>query len=276
MQLIHTLAELRTALADYRHPAVVPTMGNLHAGHLALVRQAKPLGDVTISTIFVNRLQFAPHEDFDTYPRTLEADCAQLEAAGCDIVFAPSEAELYPQAQTFKVHPPSELSDILEGHFRPGFFIGVCTVVMKLLACTQARTALFGKKDYQQLMVIRGMVKQFALPVDIVGGETQRNEAGLALSSRNGYLSPTQREDALLLSATLKSVAQAVRSGSTDFAALEAQSMSALRGAGWVPDYVAVRRQVDLQQPQAGDAMVVLAAARLGSRCFHLFVPAKS
>ena len=265
MQLIHTLAELRTALADYRHPAVVPTMGNLHAGHLALVRQAKPLGDVTISTIFVNRLQFAPHEDFDTYPRTLEADCAQLEAAGCDIVFAPSEAELYPQAQTFKVHPPSELSDILEGHFRPGFFIGVCTVVMKLLACTQARTALFGKKDYQQLMVIRGMVKQFALPVDIVGGETQRNEAGLALSSRNGYLSPTQREDALLLSATLKSVAQAVRSGSTDFAALEAQSMSALRGAGWVPDYVAVRRQVDLQQPQAGDAMVVLAAARLGS-----------
>jgi pantoate--beta-alanine ligase len=265
MQLIHTLAELRAALANYRHPAVVPTMGNLHAGHLALVRQAKPLGDVTISTIFVNRLQFAPHEDFDTYPRTLEADCAQLEAAGCDIVFAPSEAELYPQAQTFKVHPPSELSDILEGHFRPGFFIGVCTVVMKLLACTQARTALFGKKDYQQLMVIRGMVKQFALPVDIVGGETQRNEAGLALSSRNGYLSPAQREDALLLSATLKTVAQAVRTGNTDVAALEHQAMSTLRSAGWVPDYVAVRRQADLQQPRAGDAMVVLAAARLGS-----------
>jgi pantoate--beta-alanine ligase len=265
MQLIHTIAELRTALADYRHPAVVPTMGNLHAGHLALVRQAKPLGDVTISTIFVNRLQFAPHEDFDTYPRTLKADCAQLEAAGCDIVFAPSEAELYPQAQTFKVHPPSELSDILEGHFRPGFFIGVCTVVMKLLACTQARTALFGKKDYQQLMVIRGMVKQFALPVDIVGGETQRNEAGLALSSRNGYLSPAQREDALLLSATLKKVAQAVRAGSTDFAGLENEAMSALRSAGWVPDYVAVRRQADLQRASAGDAMVVLAAARLGS-----------
>jgi pantoate--beta-alanine ligase len=265
MQLIHTIAELRTALNDYRHPAVVPTMGNLHAGHLALVRQAKPLGDVTISTIFVNRLQFAPHEDFDTYPRTLKADCAQLEAAGCDIVFAPSEAELYPQAQTFKVHPPSELSDILEGHFRPGFFIGVCTVVMKLLACTQARTALFGKKDYQQLMVIRGMVKQFALPVDIVGGETQRNEAGLALSSRNGYLSPAQREDALLLSATLKKVAQAVRAGSTDFAGLENEAMSALRSAGWVPDYVSVRRQADLQRASAGDAMVVLAAARLGS-----------
>jgi pantoate--beta-alanine ligase len=265
MQLIHTIAELRTALADYRHPAVVPTMGNLHAGHLALVRQAKPLGDVTISTIFVNRLQFAPHEDFDTYPRTLEADCAQLEAAGCDIVFAPSEAELYPQAQTFKVHPPSELADILEGHFRPGFFIGVCTVVMKLLACTQARTALFGKKDYQQLMVIRGMVKQFALPIEIVGGETQRNEAGLALSSRNGYLSPTQREDALLLSATLKGIAQAVKAGDADFTALEANAMTALRLAGWVPDYVAVRRQADLQRPNAGDPMVVLAAARLGS-----------
>ena len=265
MHIIHTIAELRTALNAYRHPAVVPTMGNLHAGHLALVRQAKPLGDVTVSTIFVNRLQFAPHEDFDTYPRTLEADCAQLEAAGCDIVFAPSEQELYPQPQTFKVHPPTELADILEGHFRPGFFIGVCTVVMKLLACTQARTALFGKKDYQQLMVIRNMVKQFALPIDVVGGETQRNEAGLALSSRNGYLSPAQREEALLLSATLRKIVAALRAGEADVARLELEGMQALRSAGWVPDYVAVRRQADLQAPRAGDAMVVLAAARLGS-----------
>lgn len=265
MQIIHTIAELRSALNAYRHPAVVPTMGNLHAGHLALVRQAKPLGDVTVSTIFVNRLQFAPHEDFDTYPRTLEADCAQLEAAGCDIVFAPSEAELYPQPQTFKVHPPTELADILEGHFRPGFFIGVCTVVLKLLACTQARTALFGKKDYQQLMVIRNMVKQFALPVEIIGGETQRNEAGLALSSRNGYLSPAQREEALLLSATLKNIVAAVRAGGADIPALEAKAMQTLRSAGWMPDYVAVRRQADLQAPQAGDPMVVLAAARLGT-----------
>ena len=266
MQIIHTLTALRTALSAYRHPAVVPTMGNLHDGHLALVRQAKPLGDVTISTIFVNRLQFAPHEDFDTYPRTLEADCAQLEAAGCDIVFAPSEQELYPQPQTFKVHPPTELSDILEGHFRPGFFIGVCTVVMKLLACTQARTALFGKKDYQQLMVIRNMVKQFAMPVDIVGGETQRNAAGLALSSRNGYLSPAQREDALLLSATLRQVADALRKGNADIANLESQAMHTLRNAGWLPDYVAVRRQADLQTPRGSeDALVVLAAARLGT-----------
>ncbi len=265
MQLIHTISELREALSQYRHPAVVPTMGNLHAGHLALVRQAKPLGDVTISTIFVNRLQFAPHEDFDTYPRTLEADCQHLEAAGCDIVFAPKESELYPQAQTFKVHPPTELADILEGHFRPGFFIGVCTVVMKLLAVTQARTALFGKKDYQQLMVIRNMVKQFALPIDVVGGETQRNEAGLALSSRNGYLTPAQREEALLLSGILRGIVNAVRSGETDLARLENDGMQALRAAGWMPDYVAVRRQSDLQAPQAGDAKVVLAAARLGS-----------
>ena len=265
MQLIHTISELREALSLYRHPAVVPTMGNLHAGHLALVRQAKPLGDVTISTIFVNRLQFAPHEDFDTYPRTLEADCEHLEAAGCDIVFAPKESELYPQAQTFKVHPPTELADILEGHLRPGFFIGVCTVVMKLLAVTQARTALFGKKDYQQLMVIRNMVKQFALPIDVIGGETQRNEAGLALSSRNGYLTPTHREEALLLSRTLRHITEAVRQGETDLGRLEQEGMQTLRTAGWFPDYVAVRRQIDLQTPQAGDAKVVLAAARLGT-----------
>ena len=269
MQIVHTIAELRNTLSAYRHPTVVPTMGNLHAGHLALVRQAKPLGDVTVSTIFVNRLQFAPHEDFDTYPRTLDADCAQLEAAGCDLVFAPKEAELYPQPQTFKVQPPSELADILEGHFRPGFFIGVCTVVLKLLACTQARTALFGKKDYQQLMVIRNMVKQFALPVEIVGGETQRNDAGLALSSRNGYLSAAQREQAVQLSATLKTVVAALRAGQattpSDIARLEAQAMQTLSSAGWKPDYVAVRRQADLQAPRTGDAMVVLAAARLGA-----------
>ena len=269
MQLVHTLSDLRDHLSAYRHPAVVPTMGNLHAGHLALVRQAKPLGDITVSTIFVNRLQFAPHEDFDTYPRTLDADCQQLEAAGCDLVFAPLEAEMYPQPQTFKVHPPAELADILEGHFRPGFFIGVCTVVLKLLACTQARTALFGKKDYQQLMVIRNMVKQFAMPIDIVGGETQRSDDGLALSSRNGYLNPTERQQAVLLSHTLKTVANALRAGTTlqpsEVARLESQAMQSLSSAGWKPDYVAVRRQLDLQMPHPGDALVVLAAARLGA-----------
>lgn len=269
MHLVHTLADLRSHLSAFRHPSVVPTMGNLHAGHLALVRQAKPLGDITVSTIFVNRLQFAPHEDFDTYPRTLDADCQQLEAAGCDLVFAPLEAEMYPQPQTFKVHAPTELADILEGHFRPGFFIGVCTVVLKLLSCTQARTALFGKKDYQQLMVIRNMVKQFAMPVNIVGGETQRSDDGLALSSRNGYLNPAERAQAVQLSATLKTVAYALREGqalgSADISRLESQAMQTLSSAGWKPDYVAVRRQIDLQTPQPGDAMVVLAAARLGA-----------
>jgi pantoate--beta-alanine ligase len=264
MQIVRTLPALRLALGAYCHPSVVPTMGNLHAGHLALVRQAKPLGDVTLATIFVNRLQFGPHEDFDTYPRTLEADCAQLEAAGCDMVFAPTEAELYPQPQSFKVQPPPELADILEGQFRPGFFVGVCTVVMKLLACTHARTALFGKKDYQQLMVIRNMVKQFALPIDIVGGETQRAEDGLALSSRNGYLSPAERAQAVQLSSALRQIADAVHVGATNFEALCAQSMRVLAESGWKPDYVEVRRRADLQAPAAGDDLVVLAAARLG------------
>ncbi|MFO1263332.1 MAG: pantoate--beta-alanine ligase [Rhodoferax sp.] len=269
MKIIHTIAELREELKAYRHPAVVPTMGNLHAGHLALVRQAKPLGDVTLSTIFVNRLQFAPHEDFDTYPRTLDADCEQLEAAGCDIVFAPKEVEMYPQPQTFKVHPPTELSDILEGHFRPGFFIGVCTVVLKLLSLTQARTALFGKKDYQQLMVIRNMVKQFAMPIEIVGGETQRADDGLALSSRNGYLSAAERTQAVQLSATLRGIVDTVRANpgmdTNALSKLEAQAMQSLSQTGWRPDYVAIRRQADLQAPQVGDAKVVLAAARLGA-----------
>jgi pantoate--beta-alanine ligase len=257
MKRIHTLADLRDALSACRHPAVVPTMGNLHDGHIALVERARPLGDVTVATIFVNRLQFAPHEDFDSYPRTLDADCERLRAAGCDIVFAPSEAELYPEPQRFKVQPPAELADILEGHFRPGFFTGVCTVVMKLLACTQARTAVFGKKDYQQLMVIRQMVRQFAMPVDIVGVDTHRSADGLALSSRNGYLSSEERTRAVLLSQTLRSVVHAVRGGATDLAALEAGALQSLQDAGWQPDYVAVRRQNDLQAPQAGSTRLI-------------------
>jgi pantoate--beta-alanine ligase len=265
MKLLHTLADLHAALSAYRHPAVVPTMGNLHAGHIALVKAAKPLGDVTIATIFVNRLQFGPKEDFATYPRTLEADCEQLQGAGCDLVFAPSEAELYPQPQGFLVQPPLELANILEGAFRPGFFTGVATIVMKLLSCTQARTAVFGKKDYQQLMVIRQMVQQFAMPVDIVGIDTLRADDGLAMSSRNGYLNATERQAAVLLSQTLKALADAVRAGRTDYVALESAAMETLRAAGWQPDYVVARRRLDLQAPQAGDALVVLAAAKLGT-----------
>ena len=265
MKLIHTLAQLNSTLSAYRHPAVVPTMGNLHAGHIALVKAAKPLGDVTLATIFVNRLQFGPKEDFATYPRTLEADCAQLEAAGCDIVFAPLETELYPEPQTFLIQPPPELANILEGEFRPGFFTGVATIVMKLLSCTQARTAVFGKKDYQQLMVIRRMVQQFSMPIDIVGLDTLRSGDGLALSSRNGYLSATERQEAVLLSQTLQTMSETIRGGRTDYAALEAQAMASLLAAGWKPDYVVARRRMDLQAPQPGDALVVLAAAKLGT-----------
>jgi pantoate--beta-alanine ligase len=264
MRIAHTLAELRELLQPHRRPAFVPTMGNLHAGHIALVAKAKPLGDVTVASIFVNRLQFLPHEDFDTYPRTFEADCARLEAAGCDIVFAPTERELYPEPQAYKVHPPAAIADILEGEFRPGFFIGVSTVVMKLFACVQPRVAVFGKKDYQQLMVIRGMVRQFALPIEIVGAETERAEDGLALSSRNGYLSASEREEAVQLSLALKTMAQRVDEGAA-VAEVEAEAMQALARRGWKPDYMTVRRRSDLQAPAAGDPMVVLGAAKLGS-----------
>ena len=265
MQIVHTVQDLRRALQAYRHPAVVPTMGNLHAGHLALVRHATTLGDVTVTTIFVNRLQFAPHEDFDTYPRTLEADCDQLRQAGCDIVFAPSENELYPEPQTFRVEPAPALTSILEGEFRPGFFTGVATVVMKLLSCTQARSAVFGKKDYQQLMVIRQMVRQFAMPVEIVGVDTCRTPSGLAMSSRNGYLSAQELEQATELSQALRLLAQGLRADPLRREELEQQALARLRASGWKPDYVTARRQADLQLPQPGDALVVLAAARLGS-----------
>jgi pantoate--beta-alanine ligase len=267
MYIAHTVAELRDHLAAFKRPAFVPTMGNLHDGHLALIRQAKPLGDVTVASIFVNRLQFLPHEDFDTYPRTWDSDCEKLRAAGCDVLFAPDEKALYPEPQTCKVHPAPALADILEGHFRPGFFIGVCTVVMKLFQCVQPRVAVFGKKDYQQLMMIRHMVRQFALPIEIVGSETFRADDGLALSSRNGYLSETERAEAVQLSKALKAMAAAVQAGERDLAAIEARAMQALTERGWQPDYLVLRRRADLQAPTfglAGEPLVALAAARLG------------
>ena len=278
MFIAHTIADLRQHMAQFKHPAFVPTMGNLHAGHLALIKQAKPLGDVTVSSIFVNRLQFAPHEDFDTYPRTFEADCEKLKAAGCDVVFAPTERELYPEPQTFKISPPTEVADILEGHFRPGFFVGVGTVVMKLFTIVFSeaqgqRSALFGKKDYQQLMVIKRMVQQFALPISVIGGETQRADDGLALSSRNGYLSADERSEAVQLSMALKVLAAAYRENANNLTALEQQAMEKLAQRGWKPDYLTVRRRADLQAPQVGfsmggqssDPLVVLGAAKLGN-----------
>ena len=270
MHIVHTIADLRARLGAYQRPAFVPTMGNLHDGHIALLKQAKPLGDVTVSSIFVNRLQFAPHEDFNSYPRTLDADAERLREAGCDVLFAPREKELYPEPQSYKIHPANDLADILEGHFRPGFFIGVSTVVMKLFSCVFAGmptgVAAFGKKDYQQVMVVRRMVRQFALPIEILAGETQRAEDGLALSSRNSYLSPAERQEAVQLSRALRALGEAARS-TTDLPALEAQAMQALARRGWKPDYLTVRRRADLQPPgpSQDEALVVLGAAKLGN-----------
>ena len=272
MLIARSIADLRQALAPYRRPAFVPTMGNLHEGHIALVRQAQPLGDVTVASIFVNRLQFLPHEDFDSYPRTWEADCAKLQAAGCDVLFAPRETDLYPEQQTFKVHPDPQLADMLEGHFRPGFFVGVSTVVMKLFACVLGQTggtAVFGKKDYQQLLVIRHMVRQFALPIEIVAGETCRAADGLALSSRNGYLGLEERQEAVALAQALQRLAQQwLGTAPSDRNLLEALAQDALRARGWAPDYLTVRRRADLLPATASDAagtLVALGAARLGS-----------
>jgi pantoate--beta-alanine ligase len=246
----------------------VPTMGNLHAGHLSLVRIARERGDIVVTSIFVNRLQFAPHEDFATYPRTLQRDCELLESHGCDIVFAPDDSEIYPEAQGYTVHPPQSLTDILEGEVRPGFFTGVCTVVLKLFNMVQPTVAVFGKKDYQQLLIIRTMVRQLALPIEIVPADTVRDADGLALSSRNGYLNDSQRGEAARLNAALSTLVAAARSGRSDWQRLEREARESLAAHGWQPDYVAVRRQCDLREPaqatSASDPLVVLAAARLG------------
>ncbi|MEY2782817.1 MAG: hypothetical protein RLZZ134_876 [Pseudomonadota bacterium] len=273
MRIARSLPELRALLTHSQCPAFVPTMGNLHAGHIRLVDLARPLGDCTVASIFVNRLQFLPHEDFDSYPRTWEADCAKLEAAGCDVLFAPRESDLYPTPQTVKVQADPALGDILEGEFRPGFFTGVSTVVMKLFMSVFAGkatgVAVFGKKDYQQLMVIRQMVLQLALPIEVVGAETCRAEDGLALSSRNGYLSDLERIEAAQLALALRALGRdalaAAHALPTQRAALEAKAMAGLKQRGWVPDYLTVRRRHDLQAPQAGDALVVLGAAKLGA-----------
>ncbi len=266
MKIVHTIAALREELIDLPLRAFVPTMGNLHEGHLDLVRQARAVvpDGLVIASIFVNRLQFGPNEDFDQYPRTLPRDAELLRGAGCDLLFAPNEAELYPQPQGFKVNPPAELADILEGAFRPGFFTGVCTVVHKLFNIVQPTHAVFGKKDYQQLMVIRRMAAQMALPIEIMASETMRSEQGLALSSRNGYLSETEKVEAQRLSRTLKKLIAAWRDGRRDLETLEGAAMQYLREHGWKPDYVCLRRQHDLGTPDEGVPLVALAAAKLG------------
>jgi pantoate--beta-alanine ligase len=268
MVIFHAIQELRAYLNERKHlkRGLVPTMGNLHAGHLALIAQARANSDLVIATIFVNRLQFLPHEDFDSYPRTWDEDVQALSDAGCDVLFAPTETELYPEPQSFRVHPTPLLADKLEGEFRPGFFTGVCTVVMKLFQIVQPDVAVFGKKDYQQLAVIRGMVRQFSLAVDILAGETLRADDGLALSSRNRYLSASEREQAVALSQALCAMSQAAVEPHADIQKIEIDALQAMRNKGWLPDYLAIRTQQGLQaiDPARREPWVVLGAARLG------------
>lgn len=265
MELIHTVAELRKYLERVPNNVFVPTMGNLHEGHLRLVEEARPRGACTVVSIFVNRLQFGPREDFDRYPRTLQDDCAKLESIDCDVVFAPDEAELYPEPQTYTVHPDG-IESILEGAVRPGHFRGVATVVLKLFNMVQPRAAVFGKKDYQQCLVLQTMARQLALPVEIILAETVRADDGLALSSRNQYLSAAERAEAPRLYRVLHEVADAVRTGTHAYGSIEAEAKTELERHGWRPDYITVRRRSDLLLPHDDDHdLVVLGAARLGT-----------
>jgi pantoate--beta-alanine ligase len=264
MRIVHSIAELRTHVAGHG-VRFVPTMGNLHEGHLSLVRRARERPGVVVASIFVNPLQFAPHEDFSAYPRTLERDCELLAGAGCDVAFAPSAREMYPEEQGYIVRPAAPLGDILEGSARPGFFSGVCTVVLKLFNIVRPTAAVFGKKDYQQLRVIQSMVRQFALPIEIVDGETFRAPDGLALSSRNAYLDGPARLEAVHLYGALRRVASEVRSGRGDWHEMERRALESLRDRGWQPDYVAIRERADLGMPASARSLVVLGAARLGN-----------
>jgi pantoate--beta-alanine ligase len=265
MRIVQSIAELRSALAQHDKINFVPTMGNLHDGHLSLVRHARERPGVVVASIFVNQLQFAPQEDFAAYPRTLEHDSELLARGGCDLVFAPSPQEMYPEEQGYKVHPPGLLGDILEGAVRPGFFTGVCTVVLKLFNIVRPSVAVFGKKDYQQLRVIQSMVQQLALPIEIIEGETLRGADGLALSSRNGYLKAADKVEAAQLHEVLHQVATAVRSGRNDWQQLERSAAESLSARGWQSDYVAIRNRADLGLPSVPTSLVVLGAARLGN-----------
>jgi pantoate--beta-alanine ligase len=270
LKVVHTIEELRDQLRGQLRVSFVPTMGNLHEGHLALMKLARQHGDPVVASIFVNRLQFGPNEDFERYPRTLQDDIAKLERdRNVYVLFAPDERELYPEPQSYRVQPPQALGDILEGEHRPGFFGGVSTVVLKLFSCVQPRVAVFGKKDYQQLMVIRNMCRQFQLPVEILAHETVRADDGLALSSRNVYLQDAERQEAPQLFALLQSMQSKLRAGQQDVEQLAKEASAILAKRGWDVDYIAVRRQRDLHKPSvaqvaAGEPLVALAAAKLG------------
>ncbi|MEZ0231769.1 MAG: pantoate--beta-alanine ligase [Methylophilaceae bacterium] len=265
MQIIHTIAELRARLAQEPNIGFVPTMGNLHAGHIHLVNLAKQQSQCAVVSIFVNPLQFGVNEDLSTYPRTLDADCKKLEAAGADIVFAPSVAEMYPSPQTMLISPPP-IADELCGEVRPSHFDGVATVVMKLFNIVRPHIAIFGKKDFQQLFIIRELLRQFNLPIKIIAGETVREEDGLAMSSRNGYLNPAQRLEAKRLHRTLQQIVQSVQKGQRDYPTIESQTTQYLTQLGWIVDYISIRSANSLQHAAPEDReLVVLGAARQGN-----------
>jgi len=263
MDIIHSVAALRERLQREPNNVFVPTMGNLHRGHIELINLARPRAACTVVSIFVNRLQFGPKEDFERYPRTFEADCAKLSEAGVNVVFAPDEREIYPEPQTFVVEP-SDLQHVLDGAVRPGHFRGVATVVLKLFNMVSPHSAIFGKKDYQQCLVLANMARQLSLPIEIILAETVRAQDGLALSSRNAYLTPDERKEAPRLYRLLGKARDAIEQ-THDYRPAELDAMAELAHHGWKPDYVAVRRQADLREPQADDKkLVILAAARLG------------
>ena len=276
MQIIHTVAELRQALSKQANVVFVPTMGNLHAGHIQLVNVAKQHSECVVVSIFVNPLQFGPTEDLASYPRTLEADCEKLKAAGASIVFSPSVEEMYPQMtesksdgtnlnQTMTITPPPIASELC-GANRPGHFSGVATVVMKLFNIVQPTIAVFGQKDFQQLFIIKQMVKQFNLPIDIIGVDTVREPSGLAMSSRNGYLTEAQRAAASQLNSALQSIVNSVKTGNKDYSQLELQAKNKLTEQGWLADYISIRSSLTLTPATSVDSqLVVLGAAKLGN-----------
>ena len=264
MDIVTSVTALRERLQREPNNVFVPTMGNLHEGHIDLIRIAKPKAACTVVSIFVNRLQFGPREDFERYPRTFRSDCDKLKGVGVDVVFAPDEKEIYPEPQTFVVEP-SDLQHILDGAFRPGHFRGVATVVLKLFNMVMPHAAIFGKKDYQQYLVLRDMVRQFALPVEIIPAETVRAADGLALSSRNAYLTPAERTEAPRLYGLLGDARERITGGERNFQRIELEAMALLSQNGWAPQYISVRRRADLQVPAPEDReLVVLAAAYLG------------
>ena len=269
MKHIHSIIEMQSCANSWQQAgqkiAFVPTMGDLHAGHLSLVEKAMELAERVVVSIFVNPLQFNDNSDFEAYPRTLDSDIQKLDKYRVDALFTPNDNELYPQGRDFitGVDVP-ELSSILEGSSRPGHFRGVTTVVAKLFNCVQPQVAIFGEKDFQQLLVVQRMVADLNFPIEIIGMPSHREEDGLAMSTRNSRFSAEERQKAPVLYRTLRTLRDKIRAGENDFAQLESQAMEQIAAEGMMPEYISVRSVKDLGAPQASADLVIVAAARLG------------